>query len=459
MKLKIISTLFILPLLFSGLRAQQWVCLNDSIRITLPVHRGETLWQISANGMDWTNLDGFSGDTITLTPRSDNFYRALITEGTCQPQGTDAIQILISMPPVLTFNLQDSVCINATAFILDSGNPQGGTYSGNGVIDGKFIPGLAGVGIHSIGYTYQDTLGLCIDSIFESILVLPLPDPAQAGNDILDIELDSVRLNALGVANGQGKWNILDGEGGMVSNLTDPKAWFKKDPAVFEYILEWVVESPCGTSRDSLLITFVNHDPFACPGTPTVTDADGNQYPTVLIGDQCWMAKSLNVGRYVRSTETNSPHSNASNNGIIEKYCFNNDPANCDLYGGLYDWNEAMGYTETPGVQGICPDGWHLPTDDDWEVLDDYYKYNDAGQYLKEGGGSGFEGQLAGDRHAHGMFVSYNSSGFYWSSSSYVYQNYNEGFYRELCACNPYLERGHFSKFTGASIRCIKDSE
>jgi uncharacterized protein (TIGR02145 family) len=56
-------------------------------------------------------------------------------------------------------------------------------------------------------------------------------------------------------------------------------------------------------------------------------------------------------------------------NGIFEKYCYNNEPANCETYGGLYQWEEIMNYTTTEGAQGICPSGWHIPTDAEWCML------------------------------------------------------------------------------------------
>ncbi|MBE0641364.1 MAG: hypothetical protein IH599_04965, partial [Bacteroidales bacterium] len=99
----------------------------------------------------------------------------------------------------------------------------------------------------------------------------------------------------------------------------------------------------------------------------TLTDMrDGKKYPTVPIGTQCWMAKNLNVGTMVNSVNTGSNHSDMSNNGIIEKYCYSNDTNLCSVYGGLYDWNEMMGYVTTSAVQGICPSGWHIPTDAEW---------------------------------------------------------------------------------------------
>ena len=143
---------------------------------------------------------------------------------------------------------------------------------------------------------------------------------------------------------------------------------------------------------------------------------------------------------------------------MIEKYCYDNDTANCKIYGGLYDWHEAMGYSEEEGAQGICPDGWHIPSNQDWADLDVQFKYGDAGEHLKDTGDTGFGGQFTGDRHQRGEFYSFGSSGFFWSSSSYIYNDVNEGFFRKICACNGFLEQDHFNKTTGLSVRCIKDN-
>jgi uncharacterized protein (TIGR02145 family) len=93
------------------------------------------------------------------------------------------------------------------------------------------------------------------------------------------------------------------------------------------------------------------------------TDADGNNYATVTVGTQTWMAVNLNVGVRIDGIQ------DQTDNGIIEKYCFNNDESNCDTYGGLYQWYEIMKYSSYPGVQGICPTGWHLPTVGEWNIL------------------------------------------------------------------------------------------
>src|ERR1035437_1786144 len=64
----------------------------------------------------------------------------------------------------------------------------------------------------------------------------------------------------------------------------------------------------------------------------------GKIYSTIQIGTQCWLKENLDVGNMIHGIDT------AKNNGIIEKYCYNDDPANCTTYGGLYQWNEAMQY-------------------------------------------------------------------------------------------------------------------
>jgi uncharacterized protein (TIGR02145 family) len=78
------------------------------------------------------------------------------------------------------------------------------------------------------------------------------------------------------------------------------------------------------------------------------------------------MAENLNVGMRIESNLSQT------DNGVIEKYYYDNDPANCAIYGGLYQWKEVMQYVTTPGAQGICPSGWHVPMDTEWCTLTQY---------------------------------------------------------------------------------------
>jgi uncharacterized protein (TIGR02145 family) len=119
---------------------------------------------------------------------------------------------------------------------------------------------------------------------------------------------------------------------------------------------------------------------FEC-GLSQVSDIDGNIYNTVQIQDQCWMLTNLNTGSRL------DLGNDQTNNGIIEKYCYNDLIENCNIYGGLYRWDEAMQYSNGPHAQGICPNGWRLPTDTEFQTLIDNYDGQDtAGAHLKETG-------------------------------------------------------------------------
>ena len=106
-------------------------------------------------------------------------------------------------------------------------------------------------------------------------------------------------------------------------------------------------------------------------GAATMTDSrDSKVYNIVDIGSQCWMAQDLNVGNQIVGAVPGQ-----TNNAVIEKFCNNNSAGHCLTYGGLYTWNELMAYgaadnTNGPGPQGICPTGWHVPTDNEWKCLE-----------------------------------------------------------------------------------------
>ncbi|MFA7229540.1 MAG: FISUMP domain-containing protein, partial [Melioribacteraceae bacterium] len=155
-----------------------------------------------------------------------------------------------------------------------------------------------------------------------------------------------------------------------------------------------------------ILLTTAIYSQNPCPDVATVTYA-GKIYNTVQIGTQCWLRENLDLGTMIAGTI------DQSNNGILEKYCYNDDPANCDKYGGLYTWNEAMKYLSSNQVHGICPAGWHIPTTAEFNTLQQFV--NDDANSLKavtEGTGSyvgtntsGFSGMLAGSRGMGGHYT------------------------------------------------------
>ncbi|MBU2483415.1 MAG: hypothetical protein KJ760_20205, partial [Proteobacteria bacterium] len=156
----------------------------------------------------------------------------------------------------------------------------------------------------------------------------------------------------------------------------------------------------------------------SCAGTPTVTYA-GKTYNTVQIGAQCWLKENLDVGTRINGSQ------NSGNNSIIEKYCYNDDPNNCDTYGGLYQWDEAMQYVTTERAKGICPTGWHIPTYAELQTLgttvsNDGNALKAIGQGTGSGAGtntSGFSALLAGYRYYGGYFYNLGNYAIFWSST------------------------------------------
>jgi len=190
-------------------------------------------------------------------------------------------------------------------------------------------------------------------------------------------------------------------------------------------------------------------------GGETEISFEGQSYKIVAIGNQCWMAKNLNAGTYVESTLTYFPSTNVNNNGFVEKYCYNNLTANCDIYGGLYDWNEMMQYSNTAGTKGICPNGWHIPTNQEWTALTNYLGgHSVAGAKLKPNTPYQFDALMGGYRLSNGSFADINNGTRFWSSSTNA-----EGlpFYVYLMENSSVLLSKNYHKNGAFSVRCIKN--
>jgi uncharacterized protein (TIGR02145 family) len=200
-----------------------------------------------------------------------------------------------------------------------------------------------------------------------------------------------------------------------------------------------------------------------CCGFVLVDSRDGQSYNTVQIGDQCWLAANLNIGAMIPGSN------NMTNNSVIEKYCYNDNPANCNVYGGLYLWDEMMSYVNNPGVQGICPVGWHLPSDPEWMTLRDFLggssvaggKIKEAGtsHWLPPNGGatneSGFTALPGGQGHSQYFYL--GEWAFFHSSTEYSTEYAMTWFisYEFPAFFGP---QGDQKTWEGKSVRCVKDN-
>ncbi|KAA3617183.1 MAG: hypothetical protein D8M58_03670 [Calditrichaeota bacterium] len=211
--------------------------------------------------------------------------------------------------------------------------------------------------------------------------------------------------------------------------------------------------------------------------TGTVTDYEGNVYKTVKIGDQWWMAENLRSTRY----NSNDPEhhtigyikdSNTWSTLASGAYCYpHGEPGNVETYGLLYNWHAVN------DVRGLAPEGWHIPTDEEWKELeiylgmttteadktDTYHRGTDEGDKLKEAGtihwpppnaGAtdefGFTAIPGGGRFKDGHFTGIGTGAFFWTATSSSNRQIDNG--------EPTIYNGTGSSPTwGMSVRCVKD--
>lgn len=215
-----------------------------------------------------------------------------------------------------------------------------------------------------------------------------------------------------------------------------------------------------------LIVTTSSGD---CP--ESVTDIDGNEYPIVQIGDQCWTAENLKTTRFADgSVIQNITESLAWLYSDTVAFVYLNTPAWCNydnsaandiIYGKLYNWFTVA------DPRNVCPTGWHVPTDAEWMVLTDYLGGQDvAGGKMKTTTGwqspnfgatneSGFSGLPGGERSINdGNFYTVGLWGDWWSSSESS----------AASAWDCYLDKDNAGAFVGStfkqngfSVRCLRD--
>lgn len=228
--------------------------------------------------------------------------------------------------------------------------------------------------------------------------------------------------------------------------------------------------------------TFVYGNVTPCPGIPTVSDIDGNIYNTVLVGNRCWMHENLKTTTYSNGTAIPNINSNGEWTSLTSGafVWYDNNEAFKNIYGGLYNW------FATTNDNGLCPEGWHVPTYEDWMELiffmggmespygnelkscrqensplagscntsnhprwkEDTYSGNyGTDQY-------GFSGLPAGVRNYYGSFFSMGDLALWWSQNE---GEYDGGIGVRLHFYEGLIEMPETDKQNGQSVRCLKD--
>jgi len=346
----------------------------------------------------------------------------------------------------------------------------------NGIIDEPTNPNSTFTGEPCTEYELQwELTSLCGITASSTIIAFIGAEPpfANAGTDQIVYggigTQFGVSLSASPISSGfAGTWAIESGTGGLINDVNSPTTSFEGIIGEI-YVLSWTVSNGCLEDINNVSIKSFANVPDC--GLPLLDTRDNQTYNTVQIGSQCWMAKNLNIGVIVAEAT-----GSASNNLIIEKFCFEDNPFNCNGYGGLYNWDEMMQYSNLEGAQGICPSGWHLPTDNEWKILEGtvdsqsgigssvwdgiLFRGLDAGHNLKSAdfwNGNNLFGFSAlpggGFDPSFGGWTGLGVGAAFWTSTGLT----AGAMYRGLDESSSSVSRFNFPKTSLMSVRCVKN--
>lgn len=215
-----------------------------------------------------------------------------------------------------------------------------------------------------------------------------------------------------------------------------------------------------------------------------VQDIDGNQYNAVRMGEQVWMTENLRTTRYADGTEI--PLGTSASSTIAYRYVPDDNPSNVNAYGYLYNWTATMGNSSSNSinsapVQGICPDGWHVPSDAEWTQMTNYvggnsqYVCNEingniakalasttgwsvssnscaVGNDQSSNNASGFSALPAGGYYGNHSYFSYRA--YFWTADKF---NDCNAYSRRLDYNYADIDRNNHDKSDGLSVRCVQD--
>jgi uncharacterized protein (TIGR02145 family) len=187
---------------------------------------------------------------------------------------------------------------------------------------------------------------------------------------------------------------------------------------------------------------------------------DGNTYKTIRIGQQIWMAEDLKTAKYNDGTAIPNITDNTEwISSYTPGYCwYNNDKDTYKpAYGALYNW-----YAVSTGM--LCPQGWHVPSDNDWTILENFLGYEGVGGQLKEVGtahwaspnqgatnGTGFTALPGGSRTTDGLFDGIGLYNNWWTSTD----GEGSAYYRSASYDSGETSSGAMDYTVGAAVRCI----
>lgn len=306
-------------------------------------------------------------------------------------------------------------------------------------------------------------------SYFFDIAALPPPSPVG----LYEISYESeINWNWSPVSNASGfRYNLTDNYHTSVDNGTKTSLILTGLDCETTYTLYVWAYNACGKSEALTMTAATGACTWTC-GKDFIYH--GRAYKTVKIADQCWFAENLNIGSRIHGSLDQN-----NNCFDIKKYCYSNSDIECEIYGGLYKWHQAMCGDSVEGARGICPPGWRIPTDEDFKELEKFlgmtqlsanstgWRGTNQGSKLAgkshlwidgtlkfdlEFGSGEFDALPGGHMSPTGVFIGNQFSGKWWTSSpdgNFVWK-------RRLSYNNTTVYRNTESKNNAFYVRCVK---
>lgn len=434
------------------------VCLGTSVTFTaIPQNGGiSPVYQWQVNGFN----AGSNNPVYTYTPANNDQVICILTSSltTCitnNPANSDTITMTVSSDLPVSETISASanpVCagstVTFTAVPVNGGPLPAFQWKINGVNTGP----------NSNLFTYTPLNNDAVSCVLTSSLTCTTGNPATS--NIIDMSINSNPVvtflpcfDTITAINAQ----PIKLKGGIPLGGTYSGPGVNSLTGIFN-------PATAGTGTKTITYSYTNVNmcsalanthiinsplPIVNCGSQITDIRDNKVYPTVQIGSQCWLAKNLNYGTIIVSSQ------DQRDNCVAEKYCYNDNPNNCTNQGGLYQWDELMQYDDIPGDQGFCPPAWHIPSENDWNILFANWTNNGfAGSPLKFSGYSGFNAFLSGENYFDKSWNFQGFATFFWSSTP---NSSTEAWAHGMNSYDPSVSSYSSSRVNSFSVRCLKD--
>ena len=434
-------------------------CLGSSVTFTgapliggAPVNGAPTAtFQWMVNGI----AVGTNNSTYTYNPANGDQVTCILNSTAQCITGNPASSNTITM--IQNNNLPAGVSISASTNPFCPGNAV--TFSAtpnNGGSNPTYQWKVNGinVGINSSTYTYNPMTNDSVRCIINSNLSCVTGNPASSSEIIMSGTLapivtftacfdtiTTVNAKPIKLKGGIPLNGTYSGPG--VNSLTS--TFNPATAGVGTKIITYSYTNAALCSANASLHIVIRNSSFVICGEPLTDIRDNKVYSTVQIGAQCWMSEDLNYGVEI-------PVVQDQRDNCIAEFYRNASRVTRNAY---YQWDELMQYDATPADQGFCPPGWHIPTENDWNILfANYTSTGLAGSPLKYSGFSGFNALLSGARDIKSNWDLYGFAGFYWSSTAV---GSGKAWAHGMNEVDPSVSRYPAMRVNAFSVRCVKD--